>query len=207
LGSKSDQLKSCLGIEQWIWMTKVQTRGQVENCVRQVTGTSDPSAYLNCIGLKQGWYKGKTGVFRASGDNLLRCIVQSETWCPTRPGKREADEVDEIEEIDVEARGLLAYWQADDMMSCMGNIANKFLTAITTPQGFADCIKKVCPNYSDSLINGVAGCVGLAAGEGPGPKCKWMDFWAKKKMMIMNNRGRFGRCVRDQDQKCLEVVG
>ncbi len=53
------------------------------------------------------------------------------------------DEVEEIEEIDIEARGLLDPGQKDDIMDCMGNIANKFLTAIDSLQGFANCMKKV----------------------------------------------------------------
>lgn len=201
LGNRRDQIKSCLGIEKYVWMTKVQTRGQVEDCVRRATGVADPAAYIRCIGLRKGWFKGKKGVFRAASESFNRCIVQTEAWCPVR-GKREVDEVDEIDEVDVVERGYLSPSQVDDINSCMGCVANMFLTKITSRQGFHDCIKKVCPNFADAAINGVAGCVGLALGDGPGPKCNWMDFWAKRKMMIMNNRGRFGRCLRNQEQKC-----
>jgi len=79
LGSMRDEIKRCLGIEKWVWMTKVQTLEQVKNCVRHATMYPNPDAYLNCIGLKQAWYKGKAGVFRASGDNLLMCLMAFRT--------------------------------------------------------------------------------------------------------------------------------
>jgi len=200
LGDIRNELKSCFGIKQYVWMTKATSKADLENCVRKATGTSNPGPYLKCIGLKTGWYQGKTGVFRSSGDNLLRCIVQSESWCPTR-GKREVEEEEEAE-VDVEARGIMntAYiWEIKD---CLGTVENKFLTAITTRQGFADCIRKTCPNYPDSGVNAVAGCLNLALGKGPGPKCDWMDYFTGGKYMIMNNRGKLGACLRAPRIKC-----
>ena len=36
LGSIRDRLKSCFGIEKWVWMTKMNNKGDVENCVKTV---------------------------------------------------------------------------------------------------------------------------------------------------------------------------
>jgi len=202
LGSRRDQLKDCFGIKQYVWMTKMGSKADVENCVRKATGTRDPGPYLQCIGLKTGWYQGKTGVFRSAGDNLLRCIVQSEAWCPTR-GKREVeDEEEEEEEVDVEARGILNKAYLLEIKECLGTILNKFLTAVNSKEGFANCIRKTCPNYPDSAVNTAAGCLNLKLGKGPGPKCDWMDFFTGKQMMIMNNRGKLGFCLREPGIKC-----
>merc|ERR1711970_1461044 len=57
LGSIRDRLKSCFGIEKWVWMTKMNNKADVENCVKTVTGADDAGPYLQCIGLKTGWYK------------------------------------------------------------------------------------------------------------------------------------------------------
>jgi len=198
--NKANELKNCFGIQQWIWMTKMNSRADIEGCVRRLTGTSNPAPYLTCIGLRTGWYKGRTGTFRSSGDNLQKCLVESETFCPKRAGKREMEDEEEV--LDVEARGFLFPWEADEIDACLGTIANKFLTKTTSRDGFNRCVKSVCPLINDGAINGVAGCIGLASGMGPGPKCKWMDFANKQQMMIMNNRGKLGRCIRDQRQRC-----
>jgi len=200
LGDKGQQLKDCFGIQQWVWMTKMRSRADIEGCIRRVTGTSNPAPYINCVGLRTGWYKGKTGTFRTAGDNILRCIIQSETWCPQRHGKREVEEEEEI--LDIETRGFLTVVQNEELEECLGNVANKFLTKITTRDGFKRCFNKVCPLLNDGVIDAVAGCVRLTSDMGPGPKCNWLDFWDKRKMMIMNNRGRLGFCVRQQRQKC-----
>ena len=77
-------------------------------------------------------------------------------------------------------------------------------------QGFFDCIKHFCQEglshesggFDDSAIEGVASCIGLAEGMGPGPASNWHDFKNKQKMMIMNSRGTFGFCMRQEGRKC-----
>merc|ERR1719259_797342 len=181
-------------------MTKMKSRADIEGCIKRVTGNSNTAPYLTCVGLRTGWYKGRTGTFRTSGDNIQKCIVESELFCPERGGGKREQEEDEI--VEVEARGFLFPWEADEIDDCLGTIANKFLTKIKDRDGFNRCVKSVCPLINDAGINGAAGCVNLASGMGPGPKCKWMDFVNKQQMMIMNNRGKLGRCIRDQRQKC-----
>ena len=89
MGDMTDEIKRCFGIEKWVWMTKVQTLEQVKNCVRHATNYPNPDAYLNCIGLKKAWYKGKADVFRASGDNLLMCLMAFRTLHGKLLSKRE----------------------------------------------------------------------------------------------------------------------
>ena len=44
------------------------------------------------------------------------------------------EEEDEI--VEVEARGFLFPWEADEIDDCLGTIANKFLTKIKDRDGF-----------------------------------------------------------------------
>jgi len=208
LGSIRDRLKSCFGIEKWVWMTKMNSKADVENCVKTVTGTDDAGPYLQCIGLKTGWYKaggwskGRKGIFRSSGDNLLGCIIKSETWCPSRREVEDEEEEEEEEIVDIESRGLFPKKYLDPLKDCLGSIRNKFLTEVKDLSGFGRCLRQLCPSYTDSVIKGTASCLNLTPGMGPGPNCDYHDFWNKEKMMIQNNRGKLGFCIREQRTKC-----
>jgi len=117
-----------------------------------------------------------------------------------------AVDLDNEETIDSEKRGLLSNGAQDQIRRCLGQVSNKFLTKITSTQGFTGCIKQVCVSggFDDNVINSVAQCVGLqeGLGPGPGPDGKWNDFGNKQKMMIMSNRGRLGFCLRQEGRQC-----
>merc|ERR1719431_1006638 len=173
-----------------------------------VTGADDAGPYLQCIGLKTGWYKaggwskGRKGIFRSSGDNLLGCIIKSETWCPSRREVEDEEEEEEEEIVDIETRGLFPKKYLEPLKDCLGSIRNKFLTEVKDLSGFGRCLRQLCPSYTDSVIKGTASCLNLTPGEGPGPNCDYHDFWNKEKMMIQNNRGKLGFCIREQRTKC-----
>ena len=114
----------------------------------------------------------------------------------------EEEEKEEVELVDIVDRGLMDPSQRTEIKQCLGGVRNMLLTAITTRPGFDACVRRTCPNFSSEQLDGVASCLNLQLGLGPGPKCDWHDYWAKEKYMIMNNRGRLGFCLREQRQKC-----
>jgi len=199
LKDKRLELNGCLGkVDEETWMMKMKSKADVENCVKKVLGTSDPGPFIKCIGLRKG-QRGAKKIWRMKRASLFnKCAVTTETYCP---GKRAVDDEEE-EAIDIETRGLFSSVKVDDLKDCLGSVRNKLLTAIKDKQGWAKCIKQQCPNYDDSVINGAAKCVGLVKGYGPGPKCDWHDYFESIDMMIMNNRGRLGNCIREQGVKC-----
>ena len=81
---------------------------------------------------------------------------------------------------------------------------NSFLTKIDSRQGFVNCVKANCARgvtneqggLEDDILARVMDCVGLEEGMGPGPARNWLDFKNKQKMMIMQNRGKLGFCLK-----------